>query len=128
MKGPKKPELFRSHRLHPTYALQVAQDGFQAFHIVDLDLSQQRGVSVEGKVRKVADQKVLSEDELLNRTSLVGSMIDQNVREHRHPGQCVRHGLRVIGLEVKELAFMSDETQSQGCKVGSVLLVAGGQR
>lgn len=127
MERAQKSKFVVAKPFDPTDALHVVQKDFQVFHLMYVHLAQQRDVPVEIEMWKRGEQKILAEDELFDRPTLVRRVVDQNVGEHRDTRQRVWHEFRVFRFEVEKLTLVPHESKAESAEPCSVFFEAAGR-
>src|ERR1022692_2265499 len=85
-------------------------------------LPEQRSVAVEREVRECGYQKVLTENEFLNRPSLVGCVVNDDVGKDGNTRERDWHIFLVIRLEIEKLPLMADKCEAKRREVSSILV------
>jgi hypothetical protein len=125
MEGAEETEFVIAGEGGEAEAFEVADDLAEAGWGVDVDLSQEGGVAVEGEVGEFGDEEVLVEEEVLDGSALIGGVIDEDEGEDSDAGEGVTFRLGGVGFEVKEIARMSDKGDPELCEPLGVILVTG---
>lgn len=73
-------------------------------------------------MRERGNEEVLSKDEVFDRSPLICSIIDHDVRKDCNARQGIRYGLCVFWLEIEKLSFVADEREVQGSEVGGIFI------
>ena len=86
-----------------------------------IHLPKQRDVTVECEMRQRRHQKILPENEILDGTALVGGVVNDDIGKNGNARQCVRHGFRIVRLEIEKIPVMAYEGKAERGEITGVV-------
>src|SRR5438132_11839462 len=128
MERTEESKLILVQPLHPADSFHVFKQCLPIRQVMYVHLSEERRVAIQGEMRERRHQKTLTKNELLDRPTLIGSIVDHDVREYGDARQRVGDCFWVVRLEIKEFSLMSHKLQANRGKISCILIRAPTQR
>src|SRR6266550_9310972 len=82
MERTEESKLILVQPLHPADSFHVFKQCSQIRQLMHVHLSEERRVAIQGEMRERHHQKILTKNELLDRPTLIGGIVDHDVREY----------------------------------------------